>query len=181
MNFSAIIEREVNALRRDRQYEKKASYSIEELWDKLDEYPSLVTRFHRLSGTVSRARDMVLATPRRIKGFIHRGRYGWAEQDTWSMDYSLAKQLDSMFRGFVEVSKHIVDYDEDDTASIALDIADGFAAYVAYQDKEWSTGIDPREDFDLYMDRDKEEYERARAMVQRSCELMGQHWQRFWW
>lgn len=177
MDIRGIIRREVSAVRRDIAWEKewktKLGRSLEECMSHWEEYPSVLTRLQQFRGSVYRGKNNVVEFPYKVKHFIHRGRYGWATPDTWSMDYTLAKQLEGLFRNFVDASSDLIDYSQDTTATRALEIADGFKYYCDYQEREWNG--------DISIDEWEHEYDLAMAEVQKSCELMGKYWSHFWW
>ena len=73
-----------------------------EQWRK--DHPILY-RLKRIKYGIANFFGYIEGTPRRILRFIHRGRYGWADCDTWGLDYYLSKVIGDSIQHLKE-NKH---------------------------------------------------------------------------
>src|SRR5690606_7942544 len=69
---------------------------------------------------------------------VNMRTYEPVDEDTWSMDYSLAIFLDKAFTKFIEKSNsYPCDLTEDQWKDILLAIRDGFRIYHRFRDFDW--------------------------------------------
>jgi hypothetical protein len=77
---------------------------------------------------------------REIKSFIHRGLYGYANNDVWSLDYYLAKVISNSVR---HLKEHLHGYPsgltEDEWDEILEKIIIGFEANIKLDDVEYNS------------------------------------------
>jgi hypothetical protein len=192
MGIRERIQREVHAIRRDRA-QRKGSYTWDEVKEQLMQYPSILTRAENTRYRVIRAYEGVRAIPFEIRCFVHRGKHGWSVKDNWSMDYTLAKQLDTQFAefhtrfdgpdafcgapmSFVEDWKHANDEQwMEEYRQAWLDdlrtIRKGFHDYWVTQDNSWKLDMEQR------MQAEKD----ASEGIRRSLSLMAKWWEGLWW
>ena len=140
----------------------------------------------------------VTRVPSDVEHIYQRARRGWSDRDTYSMDYTIAQQLDEMFTSFIrhfEVDGHgapmsfheaiaedQLPEEERDAIQDARDqeyitnlktIRDGFREYHEYANK---SSFD-FESMEAYMDEDVRTFKN----VKKSCTLMGEIFPGLWW
>lgn len=101
---------------------------------------------------------------------INMRTYEPVDEDTWSMDYSLAIFLDKAFTKFIECSQaHPTELTEQEWDAILKEIRDGFRTYHRYKDWDWS------------LKGEEIAWEEVENQLIRSFYLMGKYYSGLWW
>lgn len=193
MTIRNLIQREIEAIRRDLA-QRKEFYTLEEVINEREQYPSLISRYHRIEGHVTRTYDDIRNLPFTIRCLIHRARHGWSARDNWSMDFALAEELDGRFAEFIThfdgpdafngppmtmqqmwekgedrewMARH-----EQEWLSDLRTIRKGFRDYWMTAENSYKI-----EDIDERIQAEKD----ASDGVRKSLELMGKWWEGLWW
>lgn len=160
-----IIEHEVRALIRDVKWDMHTGEyrTLHDVIAYYDTYPSVYRRFQDIYYSGYRTITDIRYIPANIRGFIHRGRYGWAEKDVWNVDMHIVDVLVGMLEHYKD---HTMGYPADTTEdawNARIDeILWGLRQYQLY----WNTnGTTRPEDY-------QQATEDALAALKRSFELL---------
>lgn len=193
MGIRERIQREIEAIRRDREFSSQGSHDIREVMAHFEEYPSIITRWNHLQGSFFRGVSNVRDTPTNIKWFFHRGRHGWSPRENWSMDYALSKQLDEQFEEFIQYfdpesekyccggpvpANELLNEDFDEEANSAAFLADLKTIRQGF--RNYRLNVDNNHKIKNMQERIIAD-QLAHEGIEESFRLMAKHWEGLWW
>lgn len=140
--FRPQIEREIEAFKRDWEWEQRGEFvgiPLQEWIEYRESYPSVYRRTENVYYKFYRGFRTIREVPFNIKEFIHRGRHGWAPSDTWNVDYYVVDVLIPLLKHYKEHNMgHPADQTEEEHDAIIDEIVSGFRQYRMYLDN-WHT------------------------------------------